>query len=242
VDVRQNKIFKVDPSNGTILTALDSPSDNPEGLAWDGETLWLSDATAKTIMRLDLDDGTEVKTFAAPAGSPQGLAWDGTYLWCADRLSDELHMIDPTSGEAIIILKSPGPYPRGIAYDGTCLWNIDFQTDQIYQLVRQDQELYHLENPRSCCVTLTHQARVYGNGRLQKLDVYFAIPKDRPEQTISKIEFKPSNPQNVQDRWGQSLAHFVYTNKPVETFECDAQTKVEVETFGEWEPLEMKAE
>jgi len=217
IDGRQKKIFKVDPQSGAILTAIDSPSGSPEGLAWDGETLWLSDAREKSIMRLDLDDGTAVRIFAAPAQSPQGLAWDGTYLWCADRLSDELHMIDPRSGEVIIVAKSPGPFPRGLAYDGTYLWNLDYQNDEIYQLVRQDLDFYRLDNPRTSRITLTHQANVYGQGRLQQLDVYLAIPEDRPGQAIFRANFTPGDPQRVKDRWGQTFAHFCYQNKRAET-------------------------
>ncbi len=213
VDWKQKKIFKINPENGAILQALDAPCDNPEGLAWDGETLWVSDSKEKSIMRIDLSDGTAVKTFPAPATSPQGLAWDGTYLWCADRIADELHMIDPHSGEVIMIISAPGPYPRGVAFDGTYLWTSDYQTDEVYQLVRQDLEPYRLENTRCCRVTFTHQVKIYGDGRLQRLDVYLAIPEDLPQQAIMKKSFQPSGWKLVKDRWQQPIAHFSYSNK-----------------------------
>lgn len=213
-DGKQKKIFQVRLASGAIVRAIDTPSDNPAGLAWDGFTLWVSDAQAKTIMKIDIQDGTAVKTFPAPAAAPQGLAWDGVYLWCADRLSDEIHMIDPASGEVIIILKAPGPHTRGVTFDGQYLWALDYQTDQIYQMVRQDAEPYRLENPRTCRVTYTHDAAVYGDGKLQDLNVYVAVPADLPQQGIFKTTFHPAPQQRFKDRWDQAVAHFKYSNKP----------------------------
>ncbi len=211
-DWKQKKIFQVDPSDGAILKTIDAPGDNPQGLAWDGKTLWVSDPKAREIMKIDLSDGTAVQSFQAPAGSPHGLTFDGTYLWCSDRMADEIHMIDPRNGEVIIVLKSPGAYPRGLAWDGKYLWNVDYQTDSLYQLVRQDDELYTLENQRRARVTFTHEVKAYGQGRLRDLNVYIAIPEDLPQQKILAKSFSPENHRVVKDRWNQPCAHFHYEN------------------------------
>ena len=133
------------------------------------------------------------------------------------RQTDELYMIDPNNGEVIIILKSPGPYPRGLAWDGQNLWNVDYQNDEIYRLVRQDQEMYHLSNPRSCSVTFTHEARIYGHGKLQDLDVYIAVPEEKPQQKITGIQFSPKDRKSIKDHWGQPIAQFQYRNEPTES-------------------------
>ena len=216
-DGKQKRIFQVNAQNGTILKAIDSPSTSPDGLAWDGHTLWVCDSQEKQIMKIDMNDGTAVQSFASPASSPQGLAYDGTYLWCSDRVTDELYMIDPNNGEVIIILKSPGPYPRGLAWDGQNLWNVDYQNDEIYRLVRQDQEMYKLSNPRSCNVTFTQEANIYGQGKLQNLDVYIAIPEEKPQQKITSIEFSPKDRKSIKDHWGQPIAQFQYRNEPTES-------------------------
>ena len=161
-------------------------------------------------MKIDLSDGTAVQTFSAPAKYAQGLTFDGTYLWCADRILDEIHMIDPQSGEVLIVLKSPGPYPRGLAWDGEYLWVIDYQTDKLHQLVREDDELYKLENPRNARVTFTHEVKAYGQGQLQELNVYIAIPEKLPQQQILTKKFSPENYSTVSDRWKQAFAHFHY--------------------------------
>lgn len=227
VDQKQQKIFKVNPQNGTIMTAIDAPGSSPEGLAWDGNTLWVSDTRTDQIMKIDLSDGTAVQSFPAPAENPQGLAFDGTYLWCADRILDEIHMIDPRNGEVIVVLDSPGPYPRGLAWDGTYLWNVDYQTDSLYQLVRQDDELYTLENQRRARVTFTHEVKAHGKGQLQELNVYIAMPEDLPQQRIQAKAFTPENYRTVTDRWDQAFAHFHYQDIQSES---TIQTIMTVET------------
>jgi len=217
VDVKQKKIFKIDPSDGTILKSIDSPSETPEGLAWDGQTLWVSDPKEKKIMKIDLSDGTDVLTLTTPANYAQGMTFDGTYLWVADRIADEIYMIDPQSGEVIIVLKAPGPYARGLAWDGKYIWCSDYQKDSVYQLVRQDDDLYRIENTKDYRITFTHEAKVFGKGNLQNLDVYVGIPVDQPQQKILKIEFLPASPPKVKDKWSQEYAQFSYRDKPSES-------------------------
>ena len=212
LDSHQNKIFKVDPANGAILFSMDAPGKGPEGLTWDGATLWLSDARGKKLMRLDLSDGTAVKILDAPATNPQGLTWDGKYLWCADRIEDEIYMIDPESGAVLMILDAPGPYARGMAWDGKNLWNTDYQTDHLYKLVRQDNDQYRLAHTRHSLVTLTHQVRIDGPGRLQHLEVYFAEPQDQPQQEIRHIACLPQVFGQAMDKWQQPVRIFKYNN------------------------------
>ena len=214
VDGKTKKIMKLDPDTGRILTVLDAPSSAPEGLAWDGETLWVSDAKAKRIMKIDLSDGTAVKTVNAPAKSADGLTFDGTYLWCSDRLLDELYMIEPTRGEVILILDAPGPYPRGLAFDGRHLWCADHQEDRLIQVVRRDDHPYRLDDPRRARITVTHEVKVSGPGSLNRLDVFFAVPGNRPGQSVETLTFSPRECPMRADRWRQPVACFHHEAAP----------------------------
>ena len=219
-DTGRKKIFKVDPESGVVLAVLDAPTDRPDGLAWDGETLWVCDARAKKIMRIDLSDGTAVRTFPAPARSADGLCFDGKYLWCSDRTSDEIYMIDPEQGEVLIILHAPGPYARGLAWDGECLWNVDYQEHRLHRLVRSDEEPYLLEDTRRARITLTHEVKVYGKGKLRRLDVYLAVPGDMPQQKILSVKAEGGDGavrSEHEDRWGQKVTAFHYEDVPSES-------------------------
>ncbi len=217
VDEKLKKIFKLDPNDGTIIATIDAPSDNPCGLAWDGVTLWVTDFREKKIMKIDLSDGTAVQSFPAPANYPQDLTFDGKYLWCSDRMMDEIYMMESKTGDIILTIKSPGPYPRGLAYDGKYLWNVDYQNDEIYQLIREDDEIYKLENERHAIITFTHQVKIYGQGELKNLDTYIAIPENLPQQKILNIEFIPDNCKFIKDKFTQQFAAFNYKNIKTES-------------------------
>ena len=212
VDREQRKIYKIDSQDGTVLFTISAPCRNPEGLTWDGTTLWVGDERANTIMKIDLSDGTAVKKINGPARSVNGLTSDGQYLWSSDRNLNEIYMIDPESGEVSIIIDSPGPYSRGMAWDGNYLWNVDYQTDSLYQIIRKDEEIFRLSNTRIARITLTHQVKIYGQGKLKNLDVMIAIPENMPQQKILGKSFTPQQHTTKRDRWQQPVAIFNYQN------------------------------
>jgi sugar lactone lactonase YvrE len=73
----------VNPLTGEILSSFSNPGKRVDGMAFDGGTLWLSDASILTIYQITLQGGL-LKTFLSPGQAPRGLAFDGVYLWNAD--------------------------------------------------------------------------------------------------------------------------------------------------------------
>jgi len=47
------RIYRIDPSDGSILAYFDTQGSDPKGLTWDGEYLWHIDQTTQTIYKLD---------------------------------------------------------------------------------------------------------------------------------------------------------------------------------------------
>ncbi|MFC2136522.1 transglutaminase family protein [Bacteroidota bacterium] len=98
----------------------------------------------------------------------------------------------------------------------------------VYQLAREDDDLYKLENTRHAKMTFTHQVKGSGNGLIKELDVYVAIPENLPQQIIEKIEFNPWY-KTVTDKWDQKYAHFSHKNveagKPAESI-MTVETKI----------------
>jgi glutamine cyclotransferase len=229
IDKKQKKIFKIDSHDGTILWTIEAPSDYPEGLTWDGNTLWVGDAMENTIMKIDLSDGTAVKKLDGPAKSVNGLTYDGQYLWSSDRYFDEIYMIDPESGDVIIIIDSPGLYSRGLAWDSNYLWNVDCQNDSLYQIIHHDDEVFQLNDTRKAQITFTHQVKVNGQGKLNNLDVFIAIPENMPQQKILNKSFTPQNYTLKKDRWQQPVAAFNYQNiRSNETVQSVMVVKAEI--------------
>jgi hypothetical protein len=129
---------KLDPIHGSVLDQIAVPdASRTSGLAWDGRSFWVTDATADVINKVDLS-GSILTSFKAPAGGSVGLAWDGMYLWDVDFMSDELHKINPIDGSVLLTLPAPDSRPAGTAWDGKYLWVNGRDDATTYQLDPSD--------------------------------------------------------------------------------------------------------
>ena len=209
IGYEENRIYQLDVKSGITLKSIEGPTSRPQGLAWDGECLWLSDDREDIIARLSIDDGTIIVSFTAPSGSPQGLAWDGKYLWCADRIQDRIYMMEVENGEVLLSIDAPGKHARGLAWVDDNLWNADYQDDRLCRIVIDDGEQIKISDSKVEELLLTHEFRNYGPGAVKSLDVYFAVPRELPNQKIlGEIVFDPVPTDYIEDRWGQKFAHF----------------------------------
>ena len=208
-DPTEGKIFATDVSTGRTMRTLDAPSPSPTGIAWDGTCLWLCDNRLDRISRIDPLDGTTIVSFPSPGGDPRGIVFDGSYLWCSDRTRDELHMIDPGSGMVIMTFDAPGPFCWGLAWRDGRLVNVDYQRDALFEIVVRDDRKYRTYSPRRAAVDFTTEAIILGDGRIESLDIQYAIPCDRTNQRlISELVFDPPPTSVETDRWGQRIALF----------------------------------
>ena len=216
LDGEENRLNRVDLTTGITVKSIEAPTSSPQGLTFDGRDLWLCDDRADKLMKISTEDGTIIKEFKAPSGASQGLTWDGKYIWCSDRKDDKIYMVEVEHGEVLMILEAPGKYSRGLAWVKGKLWNTDYQSDKIYRLAVDDGGKFKLSEKRTEELLLTHEFRNYGPGKVNTLDVYFALPVNRPNQFIlSKIYYTPEPADFVIDRWGQRFAHFKAEDLPL---------------------------
>jgi len=209
LDGEENRLYKINLQTGITEKSFETPAVSPQGLAFDGKDLWLSDDKADKLIQLSNEDGTMIKEFKSPSSSPTGLAWDGKYLWNADRIEDRIYMIEVEKGEVLISFASPGKYARGLAWEKGALWNADYQSDKLYKLVTADTTKYITSGQKLQQLTLYHEFRNYGPGKVKSADIYYALPLDRPNQKIlGELVFDPAPKDYVTDRWGQKFAHF----------------------------------
>ncbi len=224
---RDGMIFKIDPHDGTILKTLQSPSKSPKGLTWDGKYLWCVDDVADKIIQFSIIDGTTIRSFPSPSSDPKGITFDGKYLWISDREKDEIYMVDPKTGYVIIIIDAPGNYVHGLAYNNNKIWAIDHEDDKIFELKIRDGEKFHRKDKQIHQVTFNHNVTCYGPGKILNLEVHFALPTNRVNQTMLKDFEYNIQPTNIlTDKWGQETALFSFKNiKPGEKIEIQ-QTSV----------------
>ncbi|MCF8368819.1 MAG: hypothetical protein K9G76_07225 [Bacteroidales bacterium] len=212
------KIYRVNPKDGTLLKTIQAPCTTPRGLTWDGTYLWCVDSDSDEVIQFSPDDGTTIRSFSSPANDPRGITFDGKYLWISDRIKDEIYMVDPKTGSVIIITDAPGAFTRGLAFDGENLWAVDFQEDKLFQLKVRDGVKFRAYNSHKARITHTHEIMNFGPGNIHSAEIYLAIPKDRPNQSIiTPPVYKPEQTDFFSDKWGQETAHYHFENiKPGE--------------------------
>ncbi len=144
-------------------------------------------------------------------------------------LPDEVYRIDPKTGRVIMILPSPGPYPWGLAWAENSLWIADYQNDEIAQITVFDDKPYTRSKERSAAITISHDVINFGPGTVTALNVYLAVPKDRPTQEILAIDYA-QDPDGMQtDQWGQEAARFSKTAlKPQQRFISQMQVRAKI--------------
>jgi PKD repeat protein len=123
---------------GTIQS-IPTPGDDPQGLAWDGTSLWNVDATELKLFRLDPETGLIRESFTLEVDLPTGLAWDGQNLWLLDSGALLIYKLD-RKGKIKGKIAAPGSFPQGLAWDGESLWVSDFE-GQLYKVRPSDGEV-----------------------------------------------------------------------------------------------------
>jgi len=212
-DPTDAKIYATDVATARTVATLDAPAAGPTGIAWDGKSIWICDNVEKTISKIDATDGTTIVSFKSPASDPRGIAFGDGYLWCSDRLKDQIYMVDPTSGTVVLILDAPGKYAWGLSWKDGRLLNTDYQDDAVYEVVAKDKQTYRTYDPRRAMVDFTSEAIITGPGKITSLDINYAVPAVRPNQSfLSPVSFTPTPTKMAKDRWGQEVAVFHFEN------------------------------
>lgn len=214
VDLEEEAIYRIDPESEQVIFAIPTPCPSPRGLAWDRNSLWVCDDREDMIYNVSPEDGTIISSFLSPSSYPTGLSYDGKYLWVADRIRNEIYMVTPDKGNVIIIFDSFGPYVRGLTWDGESLWAVDYQTDKLYKIKIIDDDYYSVKDKRSTVLEYTQEFRNYGPGIVKNLDFYLAVPQDLNSQKLISdvIEFIPQPKEFLIDEWGQTVAHYNFTD------------------------------
>jgi hypothetical protein len=134
------------PAGGDRL--LDWDVNSPDGIAWDGNGIWVSGCDTMTLLKLDPNTGGEIERWRLPMEDmTDHLAWDGRYLWGnihsmpgdPPPYDGRLVQIDVEGRKIVHTVEVPfrdaaSMTPMGMGWDGRYLWTQDPRTDDIYRI------------------------------------------------------------------------------------------------------------
>ncbi len=107
-----------------LLGSFVAPGGLPNGIACDGQFLWLSDNSA-TIFKVDMS-GNPLGAYSAPEGTSQGIAWVGDrfYVMTTNRNRVYAFQIQGFDLKTLSWFQGPGQVTgdNDMAWDGTNIW------------------------------------------------------------------------------------------------------------------------
>jgi hypothetical protein len=142
----------------------------PDGIAFDGTHLWVTNSSGDTVTEFNSSDGSLVQNIGpTPYGfsQPDGIAFDGiTDLWVtnfAGASVTEISMFDGSHEQTLSASKYGFNDPAGIASDGTNMWVANYGNSSVTEfapdgtLVRTlTDSSYEFSNPDGVASDGTH--------------------------------------------------------------------------------------
>lgn len=120
-------------SVGDVLRTVASGLTAPDGLAWDGSSLWILDGSAVTIHQFDPLTATDLRSFSAPYGMQGDISFAQGALLHTSLLAASVSWLNPHDGSTLRALSLTGLYGVGVAWDGLTLWTANFSPAVITQ-------------------------------------------------------------------------------------------------------------
>ncbi len=147
-DAINKEIIKL-TGNYELVKKIPSPANSPNGLAFDGKYLWVSDSSIATIYKISPNNGKILEVFVSPIEKPLGLAWDCSGLWiigtntCKHSSEDcferRLLRMDVISGKVTHEIKLPRQIvmPSSLEWVDGVLWAGDYRLNRVFKLSKR---------------------------------------------------------------------------------------------------------
>ena len=102
----------------------------PEGVAFDGTSIWVANYLGNTVSKIDPATGT--KTDYPTGTKPFGVAYDGISIWVANNGNSIVSKINPATGTKTDY--PTGTNPAWVVYDGIGIWVTNFGGDTVSKI------------------------------------------------------------------------------------------------------------
>lgn len=117
-----------------------APGGSPQGLAFDGNYIWLcASGNDRLIIKLDTTGAqlSVVSSFPAPttSGILRGIVWEADYIWLTISgltPTGRIYKMNPTNGVVLDSINTPGIEPRGITFANGILYCNDTAIDTVF--------------------------------------------------------------------------------------------------------------
>lgn len=115
------------PGDVTVLKTFPAPHPSPDGIATDGEVLYVSDCASSVIKVISPDDGSVISQKTVSGHMLDHLAWDGSRMWINDHDGMSVIMQVDLAGKPQVVQKFDMPFANvmGVAWDGEKVWTMD---------------------------------------------------------------------------------------------------------------------
>jgi streptogramin lyase len=149
--VDPNKVFKVNPADGSIVEQVQTESIHGSGIAFGNGAWWIGSTKSLKTLKVDPKTGRTLKSFETPGSGlygnlttpsgAHGIKWvDGRY-WMAVPASGKIYLMEPESGEVVRSIPAPTVRTHGLAWDNGFLWCVGSDEREIYKMDPQDGKL-----------------------------------------------------------------------------------------------------
>lgn len=128
---------------GEVVFQFNTPCIHSDGMAWDGDNLWITNDSLDVIWKYDTL-GNLLDSIPAPGRMATGLTWDGQNLWCADHQRIRIYKLDPSTGNILDSIPAPGTRNscEGLAWMNDTIWNTNWSDNIVWALDPSSGSIY----------------------------------------------------------------------------------------------------
>ncbi len=153
VDGKKDLIMKIKP-NRKFLSEFQSPVKSPNGIAFDGHSLWLVSKLSRKIVQFNPDIQAIENVYYSPIERPTGITWDcNGFIWVVGMddcrttgkacTASRLVKLDIKSGHFTheILLPPMLMRPSSVALGDGCFWVGDFDLNRIFKIAYKERKM-----------------------------------------------------------------------------------------------------
>lgn len=124
-------IYKILPLNGQVMEHYDMPY-YIFGMAWDGNYMWVSDATNNVLRKCVIPSFNTVEIVNVVSGTYDAMCYDGECIWFSTFSPNYIYRMNPDTKEIVHKANLGNVVPNTIGWDGNRIYTGTTGNNQMY--------------------------------------------------------------------------------------------------------------